>query len=308
MQFRILGPCSILDEATRRQVRLTSPKQRLLLGALLLSPGTPVPADQLIKQLWGGSPPDRADNALQAHVSRLRQALTALEPAGSRGRRLTTRSGGYVLHAGHAEVDSTQFRLGVARARRVAKRDPRSAYALLHKALNLWRGPALDGAGADLTHDHAAAQLDQERLNAVEDLHDLALRLGLARQVVGRLEELAAVHPERERLASMLALAQERADGPTRVDPPVCGGRRPGGLPVLPGASSRPLPLSPPGSAAGREAERLRERVEELWSELGELTETLRGLRKQVEQLGGHTAVGGAPPPHAHERRSPLHG
>ncbi len=56
MQFRILGPPDLYDEATGRSVPLNAPKTRLLLGTLLARPNAPVARETLVRELWGTAP------------------------------------------------------------------------------------------------------------------------------------------------------------------------------------------------------------------------------------------------------------
>ena len=103
----------------------------MLLGALLMRAQAPVPTDELIFELWGNNAPDKAGNALQAHVSRLRQQLIEVEPSRASCPRLVARGQGYLLQARPEEFDSVQFRLQVARAGRQLEADPRTASVLL---------------------------------------------------------------------------------------------------------------------------------------------------------------------------------
>lgn len=210
MHFRVLGPPGIYDDVRQRSVRLTSPKQRVLLGALLVRLGTPVPTEELIRELWGSNAPDKAGNALQAHVSRLRQQLIEVEPSRANTPRLVVRGAGYVLQARPDELDSVRFRLQVTRAGRLLESDPHAATLLLRKALGLWAGSALEGGTHGPLCSAAAARLEEERLLALEDLCDAQLRLGRHRQVVRRLEELVAAHPLRTRFRDQLAVALRR--------------------------------------------------------------------------------------------------
>ena len=75
MEFRILGPLEVDDDG--RAVELGGARQRALLAILLLHRGEVVGADRLIEELYDGRPPATAAKSLQAHVSRLRQALRA---------------------------------------------------------------------------------------------------------------------------------------------------------------------------------------------------------------------------------------
>ena len=72
-------------------------------------------------------------------------------------------------------------------------------------------GPAL----ADLAYEPFAQdeirRLEEVRLAALEDRIDAELRLGRGAELVPELEQLAAEHPERERLAAALMLALYRA-------------------------------------------------------------------------------------------------
>lgn len=212
MQFRILGPLEMYDDRQRRGTPLTSPKQQLLLGALLARPGRLVPVEDLVRELWGARPPSKAGNALQAHVSRLRQAMAAAEPGRTGAPRLVARTSGYLLRARPEEVDSSRFRLGVHRARALAGTDPEEAYTVLRQALGLWRGTALAGCrgpiGAAL-----ADRLERERLGALEAMFDLALHTGQHRRVVPELREAVLAHPAHGRFRAQLRRALTRGGG-----------------------------------------------------------------------------------------------
>ncbi|MEU0102476.1 BTAD domain-containing putative transcriptional regulator [Streptomyces sp. NPDC006267] len=215
MQFRVLGAPEIYDDVRRRSIPLNSPKQRVLLGVLLVRMDSVVPTDTLINELWGHNAPDKAVNALQAHVSRLRQQLIEAEPPRANTPRLIARGAGYLLQARPEELDSVQFRLQTARARRQLAKDPEAAAALLRRALGLWRGAALDGGSHGPLCAGVAARLEEERLAALEDLCDASIRLGRHRQVIGRLEELVSAHPLRERFRDQLALARRQGGAST---------------------------------------------------------------------------------------------
>src|SRR5215218_6592191 len=136
MEFGVLGPLQVLQEG--QTVRITGPRERALLAALLLHPGEVVSADRLIDLLWGDDAPGNAPNALQAVVTRVRKAL------GSHGKDvLVTRTPGYALAVSHDQVDAVRFQGLLDRAARLLHRDPATASALLEQALGLWRGPAL---------------------------------------------------------------------------------------------------------------------------------------------------------------------
>jgi hypothetical protein len=73
LEFRILGPLELADNG--QPVPLGRGKQKALLALLLLHANEVVPAERLIDELWGESPPPTVDNALQNYVSRLRKRV-----------------------------------------------------------------------------------------------------------------------------------------------------------------------------------------------------------------------------------------
>src|SRR5436309_15419165 len=99
LEFRILGPLEALEEG--HPVALGGSKQRALLVILLLHANDVVSRDRLIDDLWGGSPPETAQTALQVHVSQLRKIL---------GREtIVTRPPGYSIQIGGGELDLDRF-------------------------------------------------------------------------------------------------------------------------------------------------------------------------------------------------------
>ncbi|MER5299422.1 AfsR/SARP family transcriptional regulator [Streptomyces lasiicapitis] len=211
MQFRILGPVEIQDEATGLWIHPTGAKQRALLGALVVKAGHEVSVHRLIDELWGEHPPANAANALQAHVARLRRRLP--EPPGHSGpphEWITTRSLGYVLHLGPAGTDARRFDELTAQARHSAPKDPARAAGLWRRALSLWRGPALEGSTHGGICAAEAAQLEEHRVSALEMMYEASLRAGRHGEVTGELEELTCDHPMRERFYDLLMVALYR--------------------------------------------------------------------------------------------------
>ena len=205
MDFRILGPLEVLDEA--RVVALPGSKQRALLALLLLHVNETLAPDQLIEALWGGRPPATASKSLHAHVSRLRKALAP------EGGVLLTRAHGYELRLDPSRVDSHRFErlVGEGRSALVSGR-PERAVVMLEEALSLWRGDPL----ADLAYEPfvqlEAARLEELRVTAMEDRIEARLALGRDAELIGELELLIDQHPYRERLRAQLMLAHYRSD------------------------------------------------------------------------------------------------
>ena len=72
MEFRVLGPLEVV--ASGQPLGLGTPRQRLLLGLLLLRAGEVVSYDRLVQELWDDDPPGTARHTLQGYVHRLRRA------------------------------------------------------------------------------------------------------------------------------------------------------------------------------------------------------------------------------------------
>ncbi|MER7200584.1 hypothetical protein CG723_39965 [Streptomyces sp. CB01635] len=215
MQFRILGPVEIQDERTGLRILPTGAKQRALLGALVVKSGQVVSVHRLIDELWGEHPPANATNALQAHVARLRRLLPVPEPGSGEPHHewIVTRSLGYVLRLGRDATDTTdaaRFNELATRGRAAAADDPQHAAELLRSALALWRGPALEGSVRGDICAAEAAQLEENRLTALETLYDACLRAARHDEIIGELEELTTDHPMRERFYDLLMVALYR--------------------------------------------------------------------------------------------------
>ena len=74
-------------------------------------------------------------------------------------------------------------------------------------ALTLWRGDPLADAGSELLITREAPRLAELRLQALEARIDADLHLGLHKQVISELRQLAGAHPLRENLHGLLMLA-----------------------------------------------------------------------------------------------------
>ena len=212
MEFRILGALEVADGG--RPLPIAGSKQRALLAILLLHANAVVSRDRLIDELWGASPPETAQTALQVHVSQLRKAL---------GReRIVTRAPGYLVHVEPGELDLERFEQLVGDARGTGAAETAAA---LREALSVWRGPPL----ADL--DGSVAQqergrLEEQRLLAVEQRLDAELELGLHAELVPELEALVREDPLRERRRAQLMLALYRSGRQTDALEVYSKGRR----------------------------------------------------------------------------------
>jgi predicted ATPase/DNA-binding SARP family transcriptional activator len=204
IDFRILGPLEAWRDGA--PVALGGAKQRALLARLLLQPGEVVPDDRLIEDLWGEAAPRTAAHTLQVHVSALRKALGP--------EAIRRESGGYAITADDGRLDSVRFADLVTKAR---ADQPAAASALLREALGLWRGPALADVRYETFAQAAIAQLEEERLLALEERLEADLAVGAGSDLVPELRTLVAEHPLRERLHGHLLLALYRAGRQTEA-------------------------------------------------------------------------------------------
>ena len=105
LEFRILGPLEVVEHD--RPLAVGGPKQRALLGVLLLHRGEVVSTDRLADELWGERPPASAAKTVQVYVSNLRKALG--------DGLLVTRGHGYLLETARGQLDLDRFEALVLR-------------------------------------------------------------------------------------------------------------------------------------------------------------------------------------------------
>ena len=204
MEFRVLGPLEV--GAAGQPLDLGTPRQRTLLGLLLVHAGEVVSYDRLVEDLWDGDPPATARHTLQGYVHRLRHML------GADAWRLITRPPGYQLKVSTGELDAQRFQdLATAGRRALVRDDPQAAADQLAAGLRLWRGPLLADLDEVAALEPERARLEALRLTALEDRIEADLALGGHGGLVSELEALLADHPYRERLWGQLMLALYRS-------------------------------------------------------------------------------------------------
>ena len=199
LEFRMLGPLEVVHAG--RAQPLGGPRQRAVLARLLVDAGRVVPTGTLIDDVWAGAPPATAAKTLQRYVWQLRRTLHDPEV-------LVTRSGGYQLDPGEAELDAHRFQRLLATAGETRSLgDHAGAVAAWREALALWRGEVL----ADLPDASFAAperaRLDDLRLAALESCLDSEVALGHAAEAAAEAAELLEQYPFRERLWALLMTA-----------------------------------------------------------------------------------------------------
>ncbi|WP_171074845.1 AfsR/SARP family transcriptional regulator [Nonomuraea basaltis] len=205
LEIKILGPWEIT--ANGEPVKLTGERRVGVLARLALSAGRPVPAEQLLADVWGESTATTAGKQLHIVVSKLRGLLAPHQG----DEIIATVSGGYQLNLPREHIDAHLFTL-LARQARAARAQGEIATAdgLFQRALGLWRGNALAGMSASWAQVESD-RLEEARLTVLEDHIDLRLAAGDQHAVVPVLTAHAEANPLRERPRAQLMLALHRA-------------------------------------------------------------------------------------------------
>ncbi|MEY9870867.1 DNA-binding SARP family transcriptional activator [Streptacidiphilus sp. MAP12-33] len=199
----VLGPLECHAGGIR--LPLGGPQQERTLVVLLLDAGRVVPVRRLVEAVWEGEPPATAEHQIRKMVADLRRRL----PGGHE--LLHTDGGGYRALVAEDQFDLSIFRVRLRRARE-AQAAGLSANAAdeLRAGLALWRGPVLAGLGSPVI-EAMAAELEELRLAATEELVDIRLEAGPDPELVSELRGLVRLQPLRERLRGQLMLALYRS-------------------------------------------------------------------------------------------------
>jgi YVTN family beta-propeller protein len=200
--FRILGRLETTVDG--RQVEFASPRERALLGVLLLHPGEVVSIDALIDGVWGETPPRTARHMVHEYVSRLRLGLGGAAL-------ISTRAPGYVVERDACELDVTSFTELVATGRSAFEaRRHSQALRSFDEALSLWRGDVLCDLILEGDARAAGARLEDQRRAVQSERVEVALALGRHHQLIPDLKRAVAAEPLDEQLRGQLMLALYR--------------------------------------------------------------------------------------------------
>lgn len=212
-KFFVLGPLEC--RSAERPVDISGTLQRALLATLLAAEGNPVSVESLVTELWADSPPPQWENALQAHISRLRRRIEAV--ADDRPARLIVQHSSYCLRTDEDMVDAKVFMRELGNARFLGAADPISAAGALHHALSLWRGKAFGLVIQGPLCRTVAQRYETARLVALETLFDLELRSGRHADIIPMLSELAEAPSLNERFCEQLMIALYRSGQQARA-------------------------------------------------------------------------------------------
>ncbi|RNL83371.1 AfsR family transcriptional regulator [Halostreptopolyspora alba] len=194
----MLGPISAW--ANGEVLSVGGPRQRCVLGALLVDLGKEVTVERLVDYLWDDHPPRTARSVIQVQISHLRRAFPDL---------IETTDGGYLAEVDPARVDLHQFRRLVSGAKEAS--EPADAAALWERALDCWRGTPFSGVGSDTLWYTVVEPLLEERWAATVAWARCTLSLGRYQEVITRLTPLVREEPFREPLQYLLMAALQRS-------------------------------------------------------------------------------------------------
>jgi predicted ATPase/DNA-binding SARP family transcriptional activator/class 3 adenylate cyclase len=203
LEVRLLGPVSLAIAG--REVVIRSPKQRVILAMLALSPRVTV--DAMADTLWRDTAPASVAATVHTLVSRLRRTF---QDAGG-GITIRSEGAGYVMDVDPDRVDIHRFEAAVTSGRRcLAEGSPADGVRWLRDALSLWRGPAMDDVSDRDFARAAATHLDEARLRVGEELAEAQLTCGSPAEALEVIEPLVARYPFHERLRALQMVALYR--------------------------------------------------------------------------------------------------
>jgi DNA-binding SARP family transcriptional activator/WD40 repeat protein len=199
MGIAVLGPLQV-DGSTSG----LSPRDRVVLSALVARAGEPITTEALANALWGEELPPTWAKVLQGCVVRLRKQLGSAA--------IMSAAHGYRLALTEEELDHRVFERRLAQAREaLGGGDPARSSYLAQEALQLWRGPALPDLEEWEPGRVETTRLEGLRMEAEELLVEAETAAGRARDVVERARALVAQAPFREQRWALLARALHQA-------------------------------------------------------------------------------------------------
>ncbi|WP_344868776.1 AfsR/SARP family transcriptional regulator [Amycolatopsis ultiminotia] len=204
LRFSVLGPLRAWRGG--RALDLGPVRQQALLAALLLRPGVPVRAGELLDDVWGLEPPGTGGRVVPVYVHRLRKGLRA-DGERTEDSVIASARGAYRFEGDRVRVDVTEFETRVAEAEQASQTgDFPAAVDAADAALALFQGEPLAGLPGPFAEGERL-RLTEQRLTLVQDKAMAQLQLGRVDEVVAELFALLAVHPYREPLAVLLMRA-----------------------------------------------------------------------------------------------------
>ncbi|MBF5002503.1 winged helix-turn-helix domain-containing protein, partial [Nocardia sp. BSTN01] len=168
-------------------MELGPPRQRSVLGALLVQPGAPVSLDSLVDRVWDDVPPASARNVIYSYLTRVRQTIAVLRKLdnGCTDMVLERTAAGYSLHIADEFVDMRRF-YDLVRTARAPEQPDYQRSLLLEQALSLWQGEALSGMNSGWA-EGVRSTAESIRIDATIEWADALLRIGAPERVISPL-------------------------------------------------------------------------------------------------------------------------
>jgi DNA-binding SARP family transcriptional activator/tetratricopeptide (TPR) repeat protein/DNA-binding XRE family transcriptional regulator len=196
----VLGPLSV--RRGDAPVDVSAPLRRDLLGLLAVQNHHVVTVAEIVEVLWGDDPPATYPSQIAAIAAALRQCLEPERSSRAPSRVLVRTGPGYRLDLDDAQFDLARFERLVREAADCG--DPVEALTAYRRALDLWRGPVLAGAGAGLDQHPVVVSVGRRLVTTTVAFADLALAHGDPGQALPVLHRAVAQHPLHEGLAARL--------------------------------------------------------------------------------------------------------
>ncbi|MBZ4319368.1 AfsR/SARP family transcriptional regulator [Streptomyces sp. SCA2-4] len=219
MKIGVLGPLSVSHNG--KSIVPTAGKPRQILTLLALRAGRAVPVATLMEELWGDGVPRSAATTLQTYILQLRRHIAASLPAGSTAgpkEILSMSFGGYRLTAPVRAHDFAEFQeLALRGGTALEAGDARNAADILRRALDLWRGPALEDVPRGVVLELQAIGMEEARTQVLEQRIEAELRLGRHSSLIAELRMLTAQHPLNENISAQLMVAFYRSGSTWRA-------------------------------------------------------------------------------------------
>src|SRR6476469_1771481 len=177
------------------------PRERAILGALLIQAGRWVSVDALIDWAWPAenAQPLNRGPTFHTYAVRIRKWLRQMPVPAD----LDPGNGGYRLNVDKSQIDYYRFTALLGEARAHAKqRDSQKAVACARRALNLWRGRPLDDLAGEPARAWRQRVVQDDWLGANRTLLAALLDLHDYDEVLTRTGELQADHPNDVTLAT----------------------------------------------------------------------------------------------------------
>ena len=208
-RYRLLGPLTAVRGDAGAEIDLGPPKQRSVLGLLLLHRGSVVSVDRLVDAVWPEDAPPSVAASLQAYVSNLRRLLRDDQDGPPP---IVRRAPGYLLEVGDDQLDLAAF-AAEARAARTALALKRWAEALeaADRALARSGGPLLEDLAGEQWVRAEADRVADVLAEVHETRTEALLGVGAVAEAVRQAQALHAEQPHRDRSCWLHMVALHRA-------------------------------------------------------------------------------------------------